>query len=98
RTLIRRVTFDLVGLPPTPEAIDAFVADSSPDAYERQSDRLLASPQYGETWGRHWLDVARYADTAGETADFPVPDAWRYRNYLIDAFNKDLPDDRFPPH
>ena len=83
--LLRRVTFDLTGLPPTPEEVDAFLADRSPDAYERLIDRLLASPHYGEKWGRHWLDVARYADTAGETADFPVPDAWRYRNYVIDA-------------
>jgi hypothetical protein len=95
RALIRRVTFDLIGLPPTPEEIDHFLADTSPDAYERLIDRLLASPHYGEKWGRHWLDVVRYADTAGETADFPVPDAWRYRNYVIAAFNRDLPYDQF---
>jgi hypothetical protein len=95
RTLIRRVTYDLIGLPPTPEEIDAFLADTSPLAYEKLIDRLLASPQYGEKWGRYWLDVVRYADTAGETADFPVPDAWRYRNYVIAAFNRDLPYDQF---
>ena len=72
-SLIRRVTFDLTGLPPTPEEIDAFLADDSPDAFEKVVDRLLASPAYGERWGRYWLDVAHYADTAGETADFPVP-------------------------
>ncbi|HVK10933.1 MAG TPA: DUF1549 domain-containing protein, partial [Gemmataceae bacterium] len=93
--LLRRVTFDLTGLPPTPEEIDAFLADRSPAAFERVVDRLLASPHYGEKWGRLWLDVARYADTAGETADFPVPDAWRYRNYVIAAFNRDLPYDQF---
>ena len=95
RTLIRRATFDLTGLPPTPEEIDAFLADSSPEAFSRVVDRLLASPRYGERWGRHWLDVVRYADTAGDTADFPVPEAWRYRNYVIDAFNADKPYDEF---
>src|SRR5207245_1192226 len=65
------------------------------DAYERLVERLLASPAYGERWGRHWLDVARYADTAGETADFPLPHAWRYRNYVLDSFNTDKPYDRF---
>jgi Protein of unknown function (DUF1553)/Protein of unknown function (DUF1549) len=95
RTLIRRATFDLTGLPPTPQDVEAFVADDAPDAYTRLIDRLLASPHYGERWGRHWLDVVRYADTAGETADFPVPDAWRYRNYVIDAFNQDKPYDQF---
>lgn len=95
RTLIRRATFDLTGLPPTPDEIQAFVSDSSPDAFDRVVDRLLDSPHYGERWGRHWLDVVRYADTAGETADFPVPDAWRYRNYVIDVFNHDKPFDEF---
>lgn len=95
RTLIRRVTFDLTGLPPAPEAVEAFVTDRSPNAWEKVVDRLLASPQYGERWGRRWLDVARYADTAGETADYPVPQAYRYRNYVIDAFNRDKPYDRF---
>jgi hypothetical protein len=95
RTLIRRVTFDLTGLPPTPDEIDAFLADDSPAAWEKVIDRLLASPHYGERWGRHWLDLAHYADTAGETADFPVPEAYKYRNYVIDAFNADRPYDEF---
>ncbi len=95
RMLIRRATFDLTGLPPTPEEIDAFLADDSPRAFAKVVDRLLASPAYGERWGRHWLDVVRYADTAGETADFPVPQAYRYRNYVIDAFNADKPYDQF---
>ncbi len=94
-TLIRRATFDLTGLPPTPAEIDAFLADSSPDAFAKIVDRLLSSPRYGEKWGRQWLDVVRYADTAGETADFPVPDAWRYRNYVIAALNADTPYDQF---
>ena len=95
RTLLRRATFDLTGLPPAPEETEAFLRDSSPEAYARVLDRLLASRHYGEKWGRHWLDVVRYADTAGETADFPLPEAWRYRNYAIDAFNADKPFDRF---
>ena len=95
RTILRRVTFDLTGLPPTPEEADAFLKDTSPEAYAKLIDRLLASPHHGEKWGRHWLDVVRYADTAGETADFPLPEAWRYRNYVIDAFNADKPFDRF---
>ncbi len=95
RTLIRRATFDLTGLPPTPDEIDAFLADGSPAAWEKVIDRLLASPHYGERWGRHWLDLVHYADTAGETADFPVPEAYRYRNYVIDAFNADKPYDDF---
>jgi hypothetical protein len=95
RTLVRRVTFDLIGLPPTPEEFAAFVADDSPEAYSRLVDRLLASDHYGERWGRHWLDVVRYADTAGETADYPVPQAVKYRNYVIDAFNSDMPYDQF---
>lgn len=95
RTLIRRATFDLTGLPPTPEEIDAFVRDESPAAFQVIVDRLLKSSAYGERWGRHWLDVVRYADTAGETADYPVPVAWRYRNYVIDAFNADKPYDEF---
>jgi cytochrome c553 len=95
RTLMRRVTFDLIGLPPRPDDVQAFVDDPAPDAFRRVVDRLLASPQYGEKWGRHWLDVVRYADTAGETADFPVPDAWRYRNYVIASFNADKPYDQF---
>ncbi len=95
RTLIRRVTFDLIGLPPEPEEVHAFVADDSPGAFPRVVDRLLASPHYGERWGRHWLDVVRYADTAGETADYPVPEAYHYRDYVIDAFNADKPYDEF---
>jgi len=95
RTLIRRATFDLTGLPPSPQEIDTFLADPLPDAFARVVDRLLDSPHYGERWGRHWLDVVRYADTAGETADYPVPDAWRYRNYVINAFNTDKPYDEF---
>jgi hypothetical protein len=89
RALIRRATFDLTGLPPAPEDIDAFLKDTSAHAFEKVVDRLLASRQYGERWGRHWLDVVRYADTAGCNSDFPVPDAWRYRNWVIDAFNRD---------
>ncbi len=94
-TLIRRATFDLTGLPPTPAEVQAFEQDASPQAFEKVVDRLLKSPAYGERWGRHWLDVVRYADTAGETADYPVPLAWRYRNYVIDAFNNDKPYDEF---
>jgi len=95
RTLIRRATFDLTGLPPTPAEIEAFLADPAPDAFAKVVERLLASEAYGERWARHWLDVVRYADTAGETADYPVPVAWRYRNYCVDAFNRDLPYDAF---
>ncbi len=95
RTLIRRATFDLTGLPPTPAEIDAFLADESPAAFEKIVDRLLTSPQYGERWGRHWLDVVRYADTAGCNSDFPVPSAFKYRNYVIDSFNQDKPYDQF---
>jgi hypothetical protein len=95
RTLIRRATFDLLGLPPTPEEIESFLADSSPQAFDRVIERLLASPHYGERWGRHWLDAARYADSAGNATDFPVPQAWRYRNYVISAFNRDKPYDQF---
>ncbi|MFO0875843.1 MAG: DUF1549 domain-containing protein [Gemmataceae bacterium] len=95
RTLIRRLTFDLTGLPPTPEAIQEFLADGSPQAYEKLVDRLLASPAYGERWGRHWLDVARYADTAGDGADYPVREAARYRNWVIRAFNASQPFDEF---
>ncbi|MDB5311787.1 MAG: hypothetical protein JWO38_5989 [Gemmataceae bacterium] len=95
RTLIRRVTFDLTGLPPTPEEVRAFLADDKPGAFERVVDRLLASKHYGERWGRHWLDVARYADTAGDGADYPVREAYKYRNWVIDAFNADQPYDQF---
>jgi len=98
RTLIRRVTFDLTGLPPTEDDIQAFLNDKSPDAYAKVVDRLLASPQYGEHWGRYWLDVARYADTKGDPArrtDPRFPDAWTYRDYVIDAFNTDKPYNQF---
>jgi cytochrome c553 len=95
RTLIRRTTYDLLGLPPSPDEVEAFLLDDSPGAFETVVDRLLASPHHGEKWGRAWLDVAHYADTAGETADFPVPDAWRYRNYVIDSINADKPYDQF---
>lgn len=95
RTLIRRATFDLTGLPPTPEEVDAFLADRSTNAFAKVVERLLNSPRYGEQWGRHWLDVVRYADTAGDTADYPLPEAWRYRNYVIDSFNADKPYDEF---
>ena len=93
--LIRRVTFDLIGLPPTPAEIDAFVADASSDAYGQLIERLLQSPAYGERWGRHWLDLVRYADTAGDASDYPVPEAFQYRNYVIDSFNRDVPYDQF---
>ncbi len=95
RTLIRRVTFDLIGLPPTPEEIAAFLGDPAPDAFGKVVERLLASKHYGERWGRHWLDVARYADTAGDGADYPVREAYKYRDWVIDAFNEDMPYDRF---
>ncbi|MEO6785458.1 MAG: DUF1549 domain-containing protein, partial [Chthoniobacteraceae bacterium] len=95
RTLLRRVTYDLTGLPPTPAEVDAFVKDTAPDAFARVVDRLLASPHYGERWGRHWLDVVRYADTCGNASDYPVPQAFRYRNYVLQSFNDDLPFDQF---
>jgi hypothetical protein len=95
RVLIRRVTLDLTGLPPTPEKIKAFVEDDTPTAYERLIDRLLESPQYGERWGRHWLDVARYADSGGFETDIFYGSAWRYRDYVIKSFNADKPFDRF---
>ncbi len=95
RTLIRRATYDLTGLPPTPEESDAFLKDKTPEAFAKVVDRLLASPAYGERWGRHWLDVVRYADTAGDNSDYPIPQMYRYRNWVIDAFNRDLPYDEF---
>ncbi len=95
RTLIRRATFDLTGLPPTPEQIAEFLADDSPDAFSALVDRLLNSPAYGQRWGRHWLDVARYADTAGDGADYPVREAGKYRDWVVDAFNADMPFDQF---
>lgn len=95
RTLLRRATYDLIGLPPTPEEIATFLKDDSPDAFEKVVDRLLASPAYGERWGRHWMDVIRYADTAGDNSDYPIPQMYRYRNWVIDAINADLPYDEF---
>ena len=95
RTLIRRATFDLTGLPATPQEIDAFIFDKKPNAFDRVIDRLLASPAYGERWGRHWLDVARYADSNGLDENLVFPNAWRYRDYVISAFNSDKPINRF---
>src|SRR5262249_43024804 len=94
-TLLRRASFDLIGLPPTPEEVAAFLADNSPDAFDKVIDRLLASPRYGERWGRHWLDLARFAESEGFKADEPRPNAWRYRDYVIQSFNQDKPYDRF---
>ena len=93
--LLRRVSLDLTGLPPTPEELAEFLADARPDAYERQVDRLLASPHFGEKWARHWLDQARYADSDGYEKDWSRPYAWRYREWVIDALNRDMPFDRF---
>lgn len=94
-TLLRRVSLDLTGLPPTPAELAAFLADQRPDAYELVVDRLLASPHYGEKWGRQWLDLARYADSDGYESDVERPHAWRYRQWVIEALNRDLPFDRF---
>jgi mono/diheme cytochrome c family protein len=95
RTLIRRLSFDLLGLPPTPAEVEAFVADDRPDAYEHLVDRLLASPRYGERWARHWLDVVHYGETHGYDKDQPRPNAWPYRDYVIRSFNQDKPYRRF---
>ena len=95
RVLIRRATFDLTGLPPTPEVIQAFLDDDAPEAFATVVNRLLESKAYGERWGRHWLDVVRYSDTAGETADYPTPLSYKYRNWVINAFNADRPYDEF---
>ena len=95
RTLIRRATYDLTGLPPTPAEVEAFLADESPAAFSRVIERLLAAPAYGEKWGRQWLDVVRYADTSGCNSDYPVPDLFKYRNWVIDTFNSDKPYDQF---
>ncbi|HTI49296.1 MAG TPA: DUF1549 domain-containing protein, partial [Planctomycetaceae bacterium] len=94
-TLLRRVTFDLIGLPPTPAELAAFLADDSPQAFEKVVNRLLDSPHYGERWGRHWLDLVRYAETAGHEFDFEIPHAWQYRDYVVRAFNADVPYDQF---
>jgi mono/diheme cytochrome c family protein len=98
RTLLRRATFDLIGLPPSPAEMDAFLADESPDAFAKVIDRLLASPAYGEKWGRHWLDVARYTDSGDARGMFgneDIGEAWRYRDWVVGAFNRDLPYDQF---
>jgi hypothetical protein len=95
RTLGRRVYFDLIGLPPTPEELAAFLNDESANAYERLIDRLLADPRYGERWGRHWLDLARYGETSGLEGDGAIGNAWRYRDWVINAFNSNMPYDRF---
>jgi len=94
-TLLRRTTIDMTGLPPTQEEIQQYLSDQSPNAWEKVVDRLLASPQYGERWARHWLDVARYADSNGFRGDETRPHVWRYRDYVIKAFNDDKPYDRF---
>ena len=94
-TLLRRLSLDLIGLPPTPEEVDAFLTDQSPEAYERLVDRLLASEHFGERWARHWLDLARYADSDGYEKDNPRLTAWKYRDWVINAFNRDMPFDQF---
>ena len=95
RKLIRRVYFDVLGLPPTPEEVDAFVADPAADAYEKLVDRVLANPHFGERWGRHWLDVARFAESHGFEQDYDRPNAYHYRDFVIRALNDDLPYDTF---
>ena len=95
QTLIRRVTLDLIGIPPTPAQVSAFLNDDQPGAYERVVDRLLASPRYGEKWARPWLDLCHYADTDGYLTDQLRPVAWRYRDWLIDALNQNKPFDEF---
>jgi hypothetical protein len=94
-TLLRRLTFDLIGLPPTPSEVDAFLNDSAPNAYEKVVDRLLASPHFGERWAQHWLDVVRFAESNGFELDADRPQAWRYRDYVINSINSDKPYDRF---
>ena len=95
RTLIRRATFDLTGLPPTVDEVNAFLADSAPDSFSRVLDRLLASPRYGERWGRHWLDLVRYATSNGADENHGLPNAWRYRDWVVRMINQDLPMDQF---
>jgi cytochrome c553 len=95
RTLLRRAHFDLIGLPPTPEELAAFLADDSPEAYEKAIDRLLASPHFGQRWARHWLDVARFAESHGFEQDYDRPHAYHFRDFVIEAFNSDLPYDQF---
>ena len=92
---IRRATYDLIGLPPTPDQIDAFVQDQTAEAHAIVIDRLLATQEYGERWGRHWLDVVRYSDTAGDNSDFPIPQMIKYRDWVIDAIRDDMPYDQF---
>src|SRR5690606_32308232 len=93
--LLRRLYFDLIGLPPTAAQMDAFLADELPSAYEQVVDQLLVSPHFGERWARHWLDVARFAETNGYERDAVKPNAWKYRDWVIDAFNNDKPYDQF---
>ena len=95
RALLRRIYFDLLGIPPTPEEMKQFLRDEAADAYEKQIEKLLRDPRYGERWGRHWLDIVRYADSEGGGPDFARPHIWRYRDYVIRAFNQDRPYDRF---
>jgi len=95
RVLARRLYFDLVGVPPTPDEVNAFLADNSPDGYAKLVDKLLADPRYGEHWGRHWLDLARYGETSGLEGDGVIGNAWRYRDWVIDSFNSDMPYDQF---
>src|SRR5581483_11419217 len=95
RTLLRRLSFDLVGLPPTPHEVEAFVNDSTPGAYERVVDRLLDSPHYGERWARHWLDIVRYGESQGFERNKFRPNAWKYRDFVVEAFNSDMPYDQF---
>jgi len=95
--LIRRLTFDLLGLPPTPDQIEESVHDTTPDAYDRLVERLLTSPHYGERWAQHWLDITRFAETEGFEYDRHLAHAWRYRDYVIQSFQNDLPYDQFVP-
>ena len=95
RTLLRRLYFDLIGLPPSPEEIRAYLADESANRFERLVNRLLESPQFGERWGRHWLDVVRFAESSGKEFNFSYPHAWPYRDYVIDSLNADKPYDQF---
>ncbi len=94
RTLIRRASYTLTGMPPSPDEVQAFLHDSSPDAYERLVDRLLASPRYGEHWGRHWLDVVRFGESTGFEVNHVIDNAWRFRDYVIRSLNEDKPFDR----
>src|SRR5439155_11117351 len=95
RTLIRRAYFDLIGLPPTPDEVESFVNDKSPDAWPKLIDCLLANPHYGERWGRHWLDLARFAESHGYEQDYDRPNAYHYRDFVIKALNQDMPFNTF---